>query len=228
MRRVTWRTHGLTLSLCVPLLLAAPVASLAEVLQWVDENGVTHYTIQREDASQQMRRRLHEAAPAPVASEGEDAVEAPFAPLQRTDFGPEGDPSPWREDAPEPAPLETLGETEDPVATPAPAPTRAASLRPDTPEPAYQAPEVAAPGPGTGTAPRTAGPDDAYPRLAQGSARIAELEADIARDRESLRRRISEGKGQGIDLARDPQVREIAKRLPRLQSELAELRAKER
>ncbi len=54
---------------------------------------------------------------------------------------------------------------------------------------------------------------------------VAELEAQIATDRESLRQMISVRRWDSAELASDPGVREIAERLPRLQAELEALRA---
>jgi hypothetical protein len=53
---------------------------------------------------------------------------------------------------------------------------------------------------------------------------IADLEARIERDREALRQLISTPRWDTAELASDPQVREIAERLPRLQAELSALR----
>jgi len=54
---------------------------------------------------------------------------------------------------------------------------------------------------------------------------IAELEGRIERDREELRKLISTQRWDSSELAKDPHVREIAERLPRLQAELAVLRS---
>jgi hypothetical protein len=59
-----------------------------------------------------------------------------------------------------------------------------------------------------------------------GDARSAELEAAIGRDREALRRFVSEqgATPEGQPLHANPELREIARRLPALQQELRELR----
>ncbi len=59
---------------------------------------------------------------------------------------------------------------------------------------------------------------------AENADDISELEALIARDKEVIKDLISQGRPSGEDLLADPQLREIAKRLPRLQSELRALR----
>ena len=58
----------------------------------------------------------------------------------------------------------------------------------------------------------------------QNEDEISELEKLIARDKEVIKDLISHGRPSGEDLLADPQLREIAERLPRLQSELRALR----
>jgi hypothetical protein len=62
------------------------------------------------------------------------------------------------------------------------------------------------------------------PEVSAPPGEIAELEARIARDKDSLKDILSQGRPSGQDLASDPRLREIAERLPRLQSELNALR----
>ena len=213
MRSVTSQAHGLWVSVCVLLwLAAAPVDAWAQVYKWVDENGETHYRIERRTDGAGQRQRLRGSEANPVVD-----LEA-----LRNEFGAEG---PVREPDFTPRPdLETpipAGEL-----APLPAPTVVAREAPEPAEPLdEELPGANLPDP---LAPSDAPADDVYPQLAQNSARIAELEAQIQRDRETLRRVISEGKQQGLDLARDPQVREIAERLPRLHDELAQLRGQNR
>ena len=207
MRSVTRRAHGLWLSLCVPLCLAAaPVDARAQVYRWVDENGETHYTIERSGDGAELRHRLREAEADPIG--GVEALRhefGPEAPVQEPDFTP-------RPDLETPIPAEEL------------APTVFAREAPD--EPLDEEPPQASPPEPLEPSERPA--DDAYPQLAQNSERIAELEGQIQRDREALRRLISEGSQQGLELANDPKVREIAERLPRLHEELAQLRGPNR
>lgn len=56
------------------------------------------------------------------------------------------------------------------------------------------------------------------------AAAIEKLEAEIARDRERIKQLISQGRWVGSELATDPDLRELAERLPRLQAELDSLR----
>jgi hypothetical protein len=53
---------------------------------------------------------------------------------------------------------------------------------------------------------------------------IAELEGAIRRDREALKDLISQGQWEGPELAKDPQLRELAQRLAKQESDLAALR----
>ncbi len=53
---------------------------------------------------------------------------------------------------------------------------------------------------------------------------IAELEGAIQRDREALKDLISQGQWEGPELAKDLQLRELAQRLAKRESDLAELR----
>ncbi len=53
----------------------------------------------------------------------------------------------------------------------------------------------------------------------------AQLKAQIAQDRETLKQMISGDARLGVDLNQDPRLREISERLPRLQAELRERRA---
>ena len=56
------------------------------------------------------------------------------------------------------------------------------------------------------------------------SQAVAKMEARIARDRELIKTLLSQSFSSGEALVADPQLREIAERLPRLQSELRALR----
>jgi len=53
------------------------------------------------------------------------------------------------------------------------------------------------------------------------------LEERISRDQATIKRLISENREPGISIGSDPELREIATRLPRMQAELAQLRAKQ-
>ncbi|MBW2280387.1 MAG: DUF4124 domain-containing protein [Deltaproteobacteria bacterium] len=136
-----------SVALCVALL-AAPVTALCGVYKWVDQNGVAHYTIDREAIPRHLRARL-------TPAEGRTAVPPKAAPLPL----PEG-------------------------------------IDPDVLE---------------GVPP-------------QNVRAALDLEEKIERDREAIKDMISRQGQTGADLANDPKLREIAERLPRLQSESAELK----
>lgn len=76
--------------------------------------------------------------------------------------------------------------------------------------------------PATSTPPVEAAPDDAAAKL---DARIAELQAAVDRDETALQELVSDPASAGR-LRESPELAAIAKRLPRLQRELRELRAR--
>ncbi|HSJ96152.1 MAG TPA: hypothetical protein VLC53_03705, partial [Myxococcota bacterium] len=132
---------------------------------------------------------------------------------------------------PPPPPLEADGA---PIATRAPAPEdEAAGAAPELDAPAAGEPEVAsddppsepsAPAAVAAPAPRNLAPDE-QAELAALDAQIAEVEAKIARDEEALMVLISENEAAQHDaLVDDPQFRDIAQRLPKLQADLERLR----
>jgi len=61
------------------------------------------------------------------------------------------------------------------------------------------------------------------PAVSAGSSRVAELEAQITQDKEALKTLIGQ-RSAGTNLASSAELREIAERLPRMQSELKALR----
>ncbi len=225
MRRVTWRARGLTLSLGVPLfLLLASANADAKVYKWVDEDGVERYTIEREENPPRARLRLRSDSARPVTPD--DAVQTRYRSESQRAFGSEapleGESATEVEALPE-AETTLEAETRGSAATGlAAVPPPSAPPPVPTPAPAGETSEQ----PEEQLEPDT--PDDAYPELAQNTARIRELEEQIRNDREELKRLISEGKDQGLDIANDPRVREIAERLPRLEAELATLRRGDR
>jgi hypothetical protein len=110
-------------------------------------------------------------------------------------------------------------------------PRRARRAAPQQPPPSAVAPDTPAaepaPTPQTPAPPATPpGPPNARPLPPDDprAAEVAALEAQIARDRETLRQMISTPRWDSSELAKDPQIREIADRLPRLQAELEALR----
>ncbi len=154
------------LAIGVGLFIAAPLR--AQVEQWVDEQGVTHYTI------------------------GHDGVPAL----------PDGPPA--RATEPTSAPRAV-----DVYALPSPAP------RGPPPQPPAQQPAMLALPPSAF--------EDAPADSPQHTA-VQQLEEQIARDQEELKRLISDPTRQANQLATDERLREIATRLQRLQSELDALR----
>jgi hypothetical protein len=192
------------------MLAAVPASSAlaasAEVYRWVDENGVVHYRVERTAERGPERTRLR--PPGAVAPPGAVPPAAPpvpqaSAPELPTEAPVAGTPPP-----------EPTARAETPSIELAPPLSEAEAVDDETEE-AAELPERGAPGR------KAAG---AGPSLV-GTREIAELEAQIARDRETLKSLISESALHGRDVSDDPRVREISDRLPRLQSELEALRA---
>lgn len=231
--------HAFPLLLALALGLAPSLAS-AEVFRWVDELGVTHYTTDRDTIPRRFRGDAHaiEASPAPLAvpsarpAPGEATPALPSVPVPSAEVPSAVVPSvpvPSTEVPSAPVPSAAVpsaavpsvpAPTEElPSATPTSVPVPSAEVPSasgtPTPELAPSSPLVF---PGPPTTPSIS-PDD--PRAAE----VAELEARIAADREYLRQMISTKRWDSAELASDPSIREIAERLPRLQAELAALRA---
>jgi hypothetical protein len=83
MPRLT-RHPGALLPLAALLLLSGAPFAEAKVYKWVDENGVSHYTVDRQEIPPRYRRRLRPAQGGPV----EITLEAP-PPEARPQFGSE-------------------------------------------------------------------------------------------------------------------------------------------
>jgi len=189
-----------------PALAAAPAWAASEektpapvIYRWVDENGVPHYTAQRDRIPAAVRGSVREVRPDATAPA------APSAPAAS---------------APAPAEAWISRDAGAGPATGGAAPLPAAA--PATSEPAV------APAPPAGPVLGAASPAPARsaPGGAAGSEldqRIAALEAEIERDEEALKTLLSEPAGPG-GLADQPAFREIAKRLPQRQAALRDLR----
>jgi hypothetical protein len=128
-----------------------------------------------------------------------------------------------------PEPLEPL----EPMAAPTPAPGPVGTPEPvaipepiAAPEPvAVPPPVVAAPPPAPVSAPPTPAPAPTPSPAASDAAREQQLVAAIAADQETLKTLISTPAAPGEPpVADSEQLREIARRLPELQAELAALR----
>lgn len=210
--------HAFPLLLALALGLGPSLAS-ADVFRWVDELGVTHYTTDRDTIPRRFRAEAHpiEASPAPLAPPSARPAPAEASPLPTAPT-----PSAPAPSAPAPSvavPSALVPSAEVPGTTLPSAPVPSAEVPSAVVNPAPEPVPSAAPTfPGPPTTPSIS-PDD--PRAAE----VAELEARIAADREHLRQMISTKRWDSAELASDPSIREIAERLPRLQAELAALRA---
>lgn len=221
-------------ALLVLALASWPVLSSAELYRWVDDLGVTHFTTDRDTIPRSHRDEAVAIGELRSPSPATRAVAPPPEPGPTESAAPELVPVP----APDPAPAAT-----PPLAMPAPVLSPAPDSRPGpqpTPEPdTTPAPSAAAkPIAARVTAPPEAEPAISAPTVFPGPApepaiagddprasEVAELEAQIASDREKLRQMISTKRWDSAELASDPEIREIAERLPRLQAQLAALQA---
>ena len=181
----------------------------AALYRWVNELGVTHYTTDLESIPSSAREDALEIVATPPPEASTRALPVPPAAAVA--------PAPPSTPAPEVAPPSTP----QPEAAPAPVPA------PETPPVEAGPRPQAAPSESNGTPPVFPGPPAAaeIPAGDPRAAEVAELEARIAADREQLRRMISTKRWDSAELASSPEIREIAERLPRLQAELAALRA---
>ena len=185
----------------------APATADAALYRWVDELGVTHYTTDLDAIPSSARDDAQEIVASPTPAAATRALPVPTPP-------PEVAPEAAPEVAPESPPASAAATA--PV-EPAPPATPETPVAPATEQPAAT-PSVPPVFPGPATTPALPAGD---PRAAE----VAELEAQIAADRERLRQMISTKRWDSAELAADPSIREIAERLPRLQAELAALRA---
>jgi len=213
--------HALGLLLALALGLA-PARASAELYRWVDELGVTHYTTDPDEVPRKFRStettipttrpraraRAPQARPAPTPTPTPKPEVAATAPASTS--APATEPAPQSVEPSAPA-LAAPPLVAPPPDAPQPTPEAPAAETSTTPT----APTVFPGPPSTGALP----PDD--PRAVE----VAALEAQIATDRESLRQIISTKRWDSAELTSDPQIREIAERLPRLQAQLEALRA---
>jgi hypothetical protein len=241
------------------LLLAAPLRAEDEpaaptIYKWIDENGVAHYTTDRDRIPAQIRERVERSAPrgADVAAppHREDlmrdahkkpavtSIPAPLAapaPVAATAPAPAPQPAPApeavaAEPAPEPAAIEPVAV--EPAPEPEAEPTAVAPAPDDAPEPFEEIPRLAddAPEPiDAVSAPPPAPPSDLAPgraaELAELDQQIGAVESEIAQREETLAALISSTDEQRTTpLVDDPAFREISQRLPKLQAELQTLR----
>jgi hypothetical protein len=191
------------------------------VYKWIDENGIPHYTAHLDRVPSSVRDRVSEMAPSQDAA-ADSWISRDATPPESGAAAASAPPSPA------PAPTATA-----PAAAPAPEASE--------PEVAAGEPEAAATSSESATATAAPEPSDdpaafrespspaQEARLAPAEGdldqRIAALEAEIARDEEALKDLLSQAPAEsGAAIADQPEFREIAKRLPKLQADLRALR----
>lgn len=231
--RVLRHALGLVLALA---LCGSPALANAKLYRWVDALGVTHYTTDPDEIPREFRdseQVIPTAQPrAPSSIPRGPRVLAP-KPKEAAATAAPAATRPQTQPATEPASAPAIPPAEPsapalaapPLVAP---PTEPTPATPTTPTPSTTPVAPAAEPSATETAPTVfPGPPatGALPPEDPRSAEVASLEAQIATDRESLRQIISTKRWDSSELASDPQIREIAERLPRLQAQLAALRA---
>jgi hypothetical protein len=188
------------------LALAGPVAAAEDapprIYKWVDENGVAHYTTNRDRIPSNLRNRIRSvdelkreqaAAPPPeAAGEAADAAGTSATP-------PTSDVGPARND------MYSVRDVGVGLAPP--------SGSGDNP-----------------SAPRVVDPV-VRERMQELDGRIAELETELAKEEQKLKALISEARdqpGAPAPLYGRPELDELARRFPELQAEIGKLRAERR
>lgn len=196
------------------LVLLAAVAGAEEkprIYKWVDANGIAHYTTDRDRIPKALRDRIQsiERSSPPVPAAAPEPTPAPVAPpTAGTTLAPDLPGAAGMPAAPEGGVVESQT-----AAAPAPAPGDESWMSRD-----------AAPRPPRGSTLLTSG--RASPEELEAlDARIAEVEAEIARDEGVLKGLISDpGLDEEVPLFDRPEFLEISERLPQLQARLEELR----
>jgi hypothetical protein len=200
-------------------LAAAPLASVAvaDLWQWTDAAGVVRYTPDPGRVPDGRRGTLLKVEPGMV-------LPPPMA------VSPSGTAAPTETPPGLYAPEDEISFEADPFNAPGQA--RSLEVR-DVPEPqAATTPDPAvaesqavasAPAPPSASSPPES-PPNAAPLSPGQLSRRAELEAQIARDEETLKDLISRAEAEGDEpLQSSPELREVAARLPALQAELRAL-----
>ena len=192
-----------------------PPPATPRIYRWIDENGVAHYTAD-ENQIPSLRRRFG-LPTQPLEREPLDAGAPVPAPV----------PAPTPAPAPDPAPaLPSDSSAADAWASQERGTQRAPAPPAASADPAPSAAPVSEPSASGERLPDVAAdaPSDAQ-RLEQVELRIAELSAAIAADEDALTAWIGDpNAGDSLDAAQTPELREIAKRLPKRIQELEALR----
>jgi hypothetical protein len=195
----------------VPVHAADDEGGTPRIYRWIDENGVAHYTTDRDRIPAALRGRLGRGL-----AEPEPRREPPPPPSSTlAEEPPDEAAEPAREAAP--------------ATTPAPVPRnvetwaardRRGGVADDAWSEGGLEPGAGAEPPPAEIAARRA---EETERLGELHDRIAALEAEVAADEEALKRYISDPEAGGpLSRSGDPEFRAIAQRLPQ---RLAELRA---
>jgi uncharacterized small protein (DUF1192 family) len=226
--------------------------SAPTIYKWVDENGIAHYTTNKKRIPRNLRNRIRSledvkreqqeaAALSAAAVAGSSAPEPALTPA--------GDP--------EPAGAPAFTDVPAPAGTPAPVAAATADPSPSSPPPPIGGPPIGTDiyavrdagddrGTNAGRGDFAEGDDPLFepepseggnvdPRAAALSeelaGRIAVLEAELAKDERRLKELISGARteqGKPAPLYGVPELEELARRFPKIQAEIAALRAERR
>jgi len=233
-----------TLSIAICAIAAAAQAESPTIYKWVDENGIAHYTTDRDRIPGAIRDRVESVAakPAPSAPSiaGQPNREDLMRDAVRTAPTPGAAAAPIAVSAPAPS-VDTIAAPNaapTPTPTATPSDTEANTQTPTKAATAVETTEIASPAPiaddlrnesSAVSAPPPAAPIELEP---QQQAAVTELDqqiegvkAEIAQREETLAALISTSDEQRTTpLVDDPAFREISQRLPKLQADLQTLR----
>jgi hypothetical protein len=210
-------------------LATAPLASVAvaDLWQWTDAAGVVRYTPDPGRVPDGRRGTLLKVEPGMVMPPPMAASPSGAAAPTET---PPGLYAPEDEISFEADPFNAPGQARNLEVRDVPEPqTQPQPQTATTPEPAVAESQAvaSAPAPPSASSPPES-PPNAAPLSPGQLSRRAELEAQIARDEETLKDLISRAEAEGDEpLQSSPELREVAARLPALQAELRALEGSE-
>jgi uncharacterized small protein (DUF1192 family) len=231
----------------------AAEGSAPTIYKWVDENGIAHYTTNKKRIPRNLRNRIRsldevkreqeQAAPAPAPAPATDASRQDFVEGDDPLFADEpgsGEPG----QAPL-APAAAAAAAPTPAAAGPPAPAAAPRGGPPVGTDVYAVRDAGDDfGTVAGGQPLEDDPlfedepsegqavdPNAAARIGELDERIAALEAELAKDERRLKELISGARleeGKPAPLYGVPELEELARRFPRIQAEIAALRAERR
>jgi len=242
MRVRCFRLLATTIAFCA--IAAGAQAESPTIYKWVDENGIAHYTTDRDRIPSAIRDRVESVAAKPSAKTPDVAAQPNREDLMRDAVRTA--PTPGA--AATPVAMSTPAPSVETIAAPNAAPTAAPAATPSDTEANAEAEteaatelettEIASPAPieqdlrdqsSAVSAPPPAAPIELEPKqqaaVTELDQQIEGVKAEIAQREETLAALISTSDEQRTTpLVDDPAFREISQRLPKLQADLQTLR----